>query len=582
MNKTSAKYLVLGICITLAAITLISFWQVYNCDFITYDDPDYVTENHHVLTGLNIKNIVWAFTASRTGNWHPLTWLSHMLDCQLFNANPAWHHTTNLIFHILNSLLLFTVFMRITCDAWPSTFIAAAFALHPLHVQSVAWIAERKDMLSTFFWLLTMIFYVNYVRCSTLRRYLLVILAFVLGLMSKPMLVTLPFVLLLFDYWPLERFGKITFGHLIFEKIPLFILSAISCIITFIMQQKGGAVAAVNKLTLDMRITNVLISYFKYIQKTFWPSKLAIFYPHPLNTIPAWQIISAVLFLLIISILAVVLASKHKYLFTGWFWYLGTLVPVIGLVQVGEQAMADRYTYVPLIGLFILIAWSVCDLSTSLKYRNFILGSAAVFFLSAQSVCTYFQVSLWRSSSTIFQHALDVTENNYVARHSLAFCLFQQGKIDQSIAYEQKALQIKPAFSPAYAGLGMAFLQKSDTGKAAMYFEKAIQIEPDMSGVINNLAWLCATYKGDLVYNPQRAMQLARRACELLNYDDAAALDTFAAACAANGDFLQAVIVAQKALDLALNIGDKQMANQIERHLNLYGKNQPVIEPLQK
>ena len=384
MNKPTRKYWVPCICLTLALATLISYSQVLNHDFIDFDDDMYVTRNENVQKGLTWQNIKWAFTTNQAYNWHPLTWLSHMLDCQLFGLKPAGHHFTSVLFHIANTLLLFLVFKSMTGNLWRSAFVAALFALHPLHVESVAWIAERKDVLSTLFWLLTMAAYVRYVRKPGPKWYLLTILAFAMGLMAKPMLVTLPFILLLLDYWPLARFQfgqnikdtewKILY-RLFVEKIPLFIITIITSVITFIVPKGSGAVPGLKELSLMPRLTNALISYVKYIEKMFWPSRLAVFYPRAVDAIPTWQILAALLLLLIISGLAVWLARSRKYLLVGWLWYLGILVPVIGLVQVGDQAMADRYTYVSLIGLFIIVVWGLNDLLEKWKYHKIVVNT---------------------------------------------------------------------------------------------------------------------------------------------------------------------------------------------------------------
>jgi hypothetical protein len=407
MGKTSDKYWSLCIYLTLALATLAVFWQVLGHDFVNYDDPDYVYRNPNVQSGITLSSIKWAFTTGHAANWHPLTWLSHMLDWQLFGDNPGWHHLTNLFLHIANTLLLFAVLKRMTNALWRSAFVAAAFALHPLHVESVAWVAERKDVLSTLFWMLTIAAYLRYLERPGTGRYLLTLLIFALGLMAKPMLVTLPFVLLLLDYWPLGRFqfGQIVKSvgqqsrkslnafshwklsrHLLLEKVPLFALSAISSIVTFLVQRTAGAVTSVETLPLKLRIANTFVSYLTYIQKMVWPSRLAMFYPYPDKTDLIWQTVVFALLLLIISLGVIWLMRRRRYLLTGWLWYLGTLVPVIGLVQVGDQALADRYTYVPLTGLFIIIAWGVPDLIAKWRFRKHALAASAIAVLLAWSI----------------------------------------------------------------------------------------------------------------------------------------------------------------------------------------------------
>jgi len=381
------------------------YGQVKNFDFVGFDDQDYVTENIQVQKGLTVESVIWTFTTFHSANWHPLTWLSHMLDCELYGLNPMGHHWTNIIIHLANTILLFLVLKLMTGAIWRSAFVAALFALHPLHVESVAWVSERKDVLSTFFGLLMISAYYRYVKNPGLKKYLLVIILLSLGLMTKPMLVTFPFVLLLLDYWPLKRFqfkndreiqpdevkyfGFHGFLRLIIEKIPLFIPVVISSVLTFLAQQSQGAVKALGALPLKNRVANAFVSYVSYNVKAVWPSNLAVFYPHPENTIPAWQIIAAVLIIAVATFLSIHSLKKYPYIAVGLFWYLGTLIPVIGLVQVGEQAMADRYTYISLIGVFIIIAWGVPDLLKKWQYRKIFLGLSAVVILSALTVSSF-------------------------------------------------------------------------------------------------------------------------------------------------------------------------------------------------
>jgi len=379
--------------LALALVTFVAFVQVGHNDFINYDDAEYVTENEKVQKGLNIESFVWAFTTGHASNWHPLTWLSHMLDCQLYGLSPAGHHLTNLFLHLLNTLLLFGVLKTMTRAVWPSAFAAVLFAVHPLHVESVAWIAERKDVLSAFFWMLTMAAYLRYTKHPCIVRYLPVVFAFALGLMTKPMLVTLPFVLLLLDYWPLKRlqFGRINIPEsqshkrLILEKIPLFTLAAISSVITCIVQQSGGAMGGNEVLTVGVRLANALVSYVGYIHKMIYPKGLAVLYPHPLDGVGLWQPVVSFIILAVISAGVIFASRKRRYLATGWFWYLGTLIPVIGLVQVGSQAMADRYTYLPSIGIFIILAWGIPELLARWRCRKVIPAVLAGIVLVACS-----------------------------------------------------------------------------------------------------------------------------------------------------------------------------------------------------
>ena len=366
------------ICFSLVISILCIYWQVRHFSFVNYDDPQYVTANYAVQAGLAFENIRWAFTAVHANNWHPLTWLSHMLDCQIYGLDPGRHHLTNVLFHILNTLLLFLVFKKMTGALWKSAFVAALFALHPLHVESVVWVAERKDVLSTFFFMLTLWSYTRYVERTNLYNYLMVLLFFMLGLMTKPMLVTLPFVFLLLDYWPLQRFcfgssdsnGQRSFyWGLVWEKMPLFILSSASSVVTYLVQKSSGAVNSLAAIPFHVRIANALLSYVSYIEKMLWPEHLAVLYPYP-NVILPWKIVCAGLLLMMISVFIFRRLRSKPYLAVGWLWYLGTLVPVIGIVQVGAQAMADRYTYVPLIGIFFIAAWGGADLVTKWRFRK--------------------------------------------------------------------------------------------------------------------------------------------------------------------------------------------------------------------
>jgi tetratricopeptide (TPR) repeat protein len=401
-----------------------------------------------------------------------------MMDCQLFDLRAGAHHLTNLLFHIANTLLLFAVLKRMSGALWRSAFVAGIFALHPLHVESVAWISERKDVLSTFFWMLTMWAYVRYTERQNAARYLLTLLFFALGLMAKPMLVTLPFVLLLLDYWPLGRLQRPVL-HVVAEKLPFFAFSAVSSTITFFVGRSGGAMAPFEIFSVKTRIANTVVSYASYITDMLWPSRLAVLYPHPGSGIPTAKIIICVLGLLIISICFIYLGRRHRYLMVGWLWYLGTLIPVIGLVHVGAQARADRYTYIPLTGLFIIISWGLNDLLAKWRYRKIILGVLAMMVLSVLSICTHFQVRHWRNSITLCQHAMSVTEDNFIAYGGLGAELGQQGKYDEAIVYLTKALQIMPNYPAAHFNMGMILARRGKFNEAIEHFQQVLRIEPE-------------------------------------------------------------------------------------------------------
>jgi protein O-mannosyl-transferase len=484
------------VCLFLVIMTLSVYWQLRNYDFVNFDDSEYVYENRQVQGGFTFENIKWAFTTIHMCNWHPLTWLSHMLDYQLYGLNPGAHHITNLLFHITNSLLLFIVFRKMTGHFWQSAFLSSLFALHPLHVESVAWISERKDVLSAFFWILTMWSYVWYVQHPRIDKYLLVLLLFVLGLMSKPMLVTLPFVLLLLDYYPLNRFRKSadinnslknsTVYRLVLEKIPLFVIVVISSAMTYYAQKHGGAVVPLDDISIQARMANALVSYSVYILKMLYPFMLAVLYPHPVN-FPWWQITGACFLLFFISFSAIRVVNKRPYFIIGWLWYLGTLVPVIGLVQVGNQSMADRYTYIPLIGLFFIISWGIPEIAQ--RWRNYkkILTIIATISLTILIPVTYIQAGYWKNSITLYEHTIKVTENNYIACNNLGNAYKQQGLEDKAIKQYEKALRIKPDYAKAQSNLGDVYIEQGLKDKAIKQYEKALCINPDYAIAYNNL-----------------------------------------------------------------------------------------------
>jgi protein O-mannosyl-transferase len=477
------------LCLFLVISILYVYWQVRNFPFVNYDDGLYVSGNYNVQAGLTLENLRWSLTATKASNWHPLTWLSHMLDCQIYGLNPGHHHVTNVLFHILNSLLLFFIFKRIGGSLWKSAFVAALFALHPLHVESVAWVAERKDVLSTFFCLVTLWCYIRYVESSRLDKYLLVVLFFILGLMAKPMLVTLPFVLLLLDYWPLKRFQlrssddenpemprRFHLG-LIREKIPLFLLSAASCIVTYFVQKSGGAVNSLVAIPFDIRIANVLVSYVSYIGKMIWPQNLAVLYPYQMS-IALWKIIGSGLLIIIISVAVFRMLRSKPYLAVGWLWYLGTLVPVIGIVQVGSQAMADRYTYVPSIGLFLMVTWGISDWISKKHYGKIGLFTAMASILSILIITSRVQVKYWSNSVRLFEHAINVTSNNSTAQLNLGAALTTQGNIEKAVKHYKAALKIKPNLAEANLNMGVYFRGKGKLDDAINYFSKVLGGKP--------------------------------------------------------------------------------------------------------
>jgi tetratricopeptide (TPR) repeat protein len=498
MMAFNDKKVQLPILLTLALLTFAVYLPVRNYEFIQYDDNVYVFKNTDVQSGLSWQGVEWAFTTGRGANWHPLTWLSLMLDCQLFGVKAGPMHVVSVLFHVANTILLFLVLARMTKGVWQSAFIAGLFALHPLHVESVAWIAERKDVLSTLFWLLTMLAYARYTERPSAGRYVAVLVLFATGLLAKPMLVTLPFVLLLLDYWPLGRFSSPGFSvkGLLLEKLPLLILSIASSVVTFIFQQRGGAVIASNRLLLDERILNAIVSYLAYLGKMLWPTQLAALYPHPVNNIPVSRAVISGIVLILITIFFVYHARRYKYLLVGWFWYLGTLVPVIGIVQVGAQAMADRYTYVPLIGIFIIIAFGATELLKEKPYRKIVLGVLAGVSLSACAVVTSGQLKYWKDSLSLFGHTLDVVKVNYIMQNNYANILRELGRPGEAVVYYSEAVKLRPDSSEIRNNYGNTLQEMGKLDEAIAQYKSAIKFDPNYTLTYYNLG-LALAKKGD-------------------------------------------------------------------------------------
>jgi len=483
------KY-VLGLLI--AMLTLVAYGQVVGHTFLIYDDGQYVTENLNVKRGITGDNIFWAFSDHHTGNWHPLTWLSHMLDVQLFGLDPGLHHLVSLLFHMTNALLLFMIFVRFSRKIWPSAIIAALFAVHPLHVESVAWISERKDVLSTFFGLLTILAYGYYTTRPSIRRFLPVISFFILGLMAKPMLVTLPFVLLLIDFWPLQRFGSNdqrvmdipTISPLIIEKIPLFTISVVAALIAFLSQRGVHATASLDLFPIHIRLLNAVVSYGIYLWKTIWPLDLAAFYPH-VGMPSVLQIVLSLLCLAGFTAIAIKTAFRRSWFIVGWLWYLGTLLPVIGVIQVGLQARADRYTYIPIIGLFIIIAWEWFALWEQKQYLKKGFMIIAVFMIVILTALTWRQTAVWVDSRTLFEHALEKTKNNFLAHNSLGNIEALEGDYSAAAAHYRKALEIRPVYATAHYNLAHALVNQKKYQPALEHFAKALQIKPNDAAAHN-------------------------------------------------------------------------------------------------
>ena len=483
------KYRVPLLCVLLGAVTFVVYLPVCNHEFVRYDDDLYVTENPHVTSGLSWLNVKWAFTTGYASNWHPLTWLSLMLDCTVFGVKSGPLHLVNLAFHITNTLLLLMLLNRLTKRLWPSLWIAALFALHPLHVESVAWVAERKDVLSTLFWLLTMMAYTRYAKHPSLGRYSLTFILFILGLLSKPMLVTLPFVLLLLDYWPLNRIqpskaSQSGIQNLILEKLPFLILAVISCLITYSVQQKGGAMAVI---PFPERIANAVVSYLAYIGKMFVPVRLAVLYPYPLGSLPIVKVVVSAMILILVTMIIVYYGRCYKYLIFGWLWYLGTLVPVIGIVQVGVQAMADRYTYIPLIGLFIILAFAVVDLLDSVPFKRPIVCTFAALCLLACALITTKQLTFWNNNTSLFEHTLAVTENNVPILNNYANILNKLGRHAEAAKYFLESLRLRPHSIEIRNNFGNTLKSMGKLNEAVEQYQIVLKDKPDYAITHYNL-----------------------------------------------------------------------------------------------
>jgi protein O-mannosyl-transferase len=490
----------LWICLALGVLNLLVFASVHNFGFISLDDPQYVVNNTRVTQGLTLSGVRWALAANYAGNWHPLTWISHMLDVDLFGLNAGAHHLTNALIHLLNSVLLFIVLYRMSGGLSRSAFVAALFAVHPLHVESVAWVAERKDVLSTLFWILSLGAYIAYVRNPRFTRMLAVIVLFALGLMSKPMVVTLPFVLLLLDYWPLARVAPDTAKRisawlpLVREKLPLFALVIGSSLLTLAAQGKSGAVIAVEALPLRVRVANAIVSYVVYIRDMIWPARLAVFYPFS-EPSPTFVIL-AVAVLAAVTFIAIKFARRAPYLLVGWAWYLGTLMPVIGIVQAGAQGRADRYTYVPLIGLFIIVAWGARDLAHRLRIGRMPLRLSAAAVVVAFAIAARAQVKYWANDLELWGHTVQVTRANYRAEDHYGVALSNAGRIDEAVTHWEKALVIWPKYAEARNNLGTARVDQGRLEDALHEFSEAARLKPYNANFHYNMAAVLSA-KGD-------------------------------------------------------------------------------------
>ncbi len=558
-------------CLFLVLATLTVYGGLRYHHFINLDDPLYVTDNPPVQGGLTLAGLVWAFTTRHAGFWIPLTWLSFMVDSQLFGLNPGGFFLTNLLLHLANTLLLFFWLRRTTRALGPSFLVAALFALHPLHVESVAWATERKDVLSTFFWLLTMWAYLWYAESQGFRRYGLILVCFSLGLMAKPMLVTLPLVLLLLDYWPLGRWPQkspapakksrskksrsqksgsqksepgVPLGRLIWEKIPLLALAAIFSVVTIYAQKEEGALAPLAYIPFSGRLPNVLVAYVIYLVKMIYPSGLAVFYPYSREAFPLWQWLGAGLTLSLISLLIIRKTLGHRYLLVGWLWYLVTLVPVIGLVQVGEQARADRFTYVPLIGLFIMVAYGMAELAERWRTPRLLLPVGGGMVLTALMICTWVQVGYWRDPISLFEHSLKVTGGDPIILNDLGNALAAQGNTDQAFTQYEEALRLDPDYALTHYNLGIALAAQGKLDQAIAHYAEALRLKPDYAVAHNNLG-VALRKQGKLDQAEAQYAEALR-----LKPDYAEAYDNLAIALVQQGKIDEAIPMFNKAIQI--------------------------------
>jgi protein O-mannosyl-transferase len=606
INRQS-QFLLISLVLILCTITV--YWPLKDHEFISFDDVDYVTDNPHVQQGLNSDSIRWAFTSFHTCNWHPLTWVSHMLDIQFFGLNPAAHHLVNLFFHVMSSLLLFMILDRMTRNVWRSAMVAFLFSLHPLHIESVAWVAERKDVLSAFFWMLTMGAYAFYVEKPTAGRYLAALLFFALGLLSKPMLVTLPFVLLLLDYWPLKRFQPaethvdtnrhslsiknktrkdaaaiISRSHppvfpflwsgmppLVKEKIPFFLLSVLSSAVTIYAQQ--SAMSSLHQIPFPVRIGNAVVAYASYVAKMIWPQNLAVIYPHPAVLEP-WPILLAAFLLLAITIPILWKGRLFPYLPVGWFWYLGTLVPVIGLVQVGYQSMADRYTYIPLIGLFIMVSWGFPEVLKNVRYQKSILAASSTLVILSLMLVSAKQVSYWKNSISLFEHCLQVTSNNGLAHDALGTALATIGKTEEAVVHFREALKIDPDDSMVQTNLGAKLAMLGKREEALVHFQEALKLDPRNTLAMVNMGIVLAKQG-----RTEEALEYFQNALRIrpdyadAHYQTGTVLTQMGRAAEAVPHFMEALKVNPKDSRIHVNLGYA---------LAMQGKREEAIEALKR
>jgi hypothetical protein len=579
------RWIVPVVCIFLAAITWLVFAQTLGHEFFNFDDKDYVYENTQVRAGVTISGIGWAFTGTHAQLWHPLTSISHMLDCQLFGLQPGGHHFVNVLLHTIAVILLFFALRAMTDGPgrndtlWRSAFVATLFAIHPLRVESVAWVAERKDVLSGVFFMLTLLAYVFYTRKSTLARYLLMSILFACGLMSKASLVTVPCLLLLLDYWPLRRMvDPRALRRVILEKLPLLALSIGSAIVT--TRAQAITLSSLESVPMWWRIQNSFVSAVIYIWQMFWPVKLAPFYPHPLDRLPLWMVVVSIALIFGISLAALIMGRKRGYIPAGWFWYLGMLVPMLGLVQVGLQGHADRFTYLPQIGLYVLFVWAIADLTARWRYRGQVLSVAVILVISALAWRARIQTGFWHDSEKLWRHTLAVTTANHVAHGGLADVMSSQKRVNEALEHFQDTLFIRPDSAETQNKIGLSLLRLGNPSAAISHWKMALEYEPGNLNAESNLAWVFATCPESFMRDGPRALKLIR---DVIQHSDGKKnpllLRTLAAAYAESGRFTEAINTAQEASVLAAAQGNSSLASDLEANIADYRLDLPVRDP---
>ncbi len=561
------------LCLLLMASVLVVYGQAATFDFINFDDGLYVSANDRVQAGLTLPSLRWALTTFHAANWHPLTWVSHMLDWEIFGAWAGGHHLASVLLHAANTLLLFLFLREATGRIRESAWVCALWALHPLHAESVAWVSERKDVLSAFFWMLTLLFYLRYVRRPGPARYLAVGVSLALGLMAKPMLVTLPMALLLLDYWPLKRFGERTFSSLVLEKVPLLFLSAASSLMTFLAQSRGGAVSPLDIVPFQARLFNAVLSYARYLGKLLWPHDLAIFYPYAWAELRLWRVAVAAAGLLGLTAVVLKQARRRPFLPVGWFWFLGTLVPVIGLVQVGGQAMADRYTYIPSLGIYIMAAWLAGSMAPGRTGRAKAVDLAAVILCICLAGLTWQHAGDFRNSRSVFEHALAVTRNNYLAHNNLGVALDREGRLQEALAEYRQALAIWQDYADARSNVGYALARLSRPEEALEALDRALASDPRHADAHRRRAAVLREL------DCPREAEEALAAASLWSRDDSWTHNLLGAAWAAAGRLDRAREHFQRALDLAPWRAETH--NNLGRVLAMAGDFQGSLEHLE-